>query len=76
MGHKFIQGREVLDSRPHKTKPGVMEVRFRVPPYIVDGEIRISRWDEMVDSDYRKKLYFERPPAGKQEPDQGRRTTP
>ena len=66
MGHKFIAGREVLDSRPHPTEPNKVQVKFRTPPRVVNGETRTSVWDEMVDSEYRKKLYFEKPPAGKQ----------
>jgi hypothetical protein len=63
MVRKFIAGRQVLDSRPHPTKPGRMQVKFRCRPRLVDGETRMSVWEEMAATDYRRQLYLTRPPA-------------
>jgi hypothetical protein len=66
MAHKFIAGRQVLDSGPHPKNPGQMRVKFRCLPRLVDGEMRFSVWKDMMAADYRKKLYFQKPPATKQ----------
>jgi hypothetical protein len=41
----------------------MMQVKFRCPPRIVDGKTRMSVWEEIVAVEYRKRLYFARPPA-------------
>ena len=64
MSHKYVGGREVLHPRPHPSKPGVMQVKFRTPPRVVNGEVKTSVWEEMSELEYRKKRYFEPPAAG------------